>query len=348
MAPEVPSDPSAALKRLAAGRADFAISYEPEVLIARSEGVPVVAVGALVTRPAERGDLRTDRISGPDDLEGKTIGAAGTPSDRPLLDAVVRDGGGDPSKVTVKNVGFNLSPALAAGTVDAVIGAYWNIELVDLERQDQPVEALKLDEHGVPTYDELVVVTSDTVARDKPELVRAFLRGLQKGQDWAATDQAGAVEHLLEANKDLDEDTVKAQLRETAPVLSPSDVPTLGVDPAQWTQFADWMTQNGLLTKPVDAIRRRDRPLPPRGPLTRPTRAVYQEQPGPQVRVIVGPSPCPSRACRSGRTASWWSKGVAGVAQAQSRRPRWRWWWRPGPSRRCSARPRGASRVIAE
>ncbi len=232
VAPEVPSDPSAALKRLAAGRADFAISYEPEVLIARSEGVPVVAVGALVTRPLNAVIYRTDRISGPDDLEGKTIGAAGTPSDRPLLDAVVRDGGGDPSKVTVKNVGFNLSPALAAGKVDAVIGAYWNIELVDLERQDQPVEALKLDEHGVPTYDELVVVTSDTVARDKPELVRAFLRGLQKGQDWAATDQAGAVEHLLEANKDLDEDTVKAQLRETAPVLSPSDVPTLGVDPA--------------------------------------------------------------------------------------------------------------------
>jgi putative hydroxymethylpyrimidine transport system substrate-binding protein len=253
VAAEVPSDPSAALKRLAAGRADFAISYEPEVLIARSEGVPVVAVGALVTRPLNAVIYRTDRISGPDDLEGRTVGAAGTPSDRPLLDAVVRNGGGDPSKVTVKNVGFNLSPALAAGKVDAVIGAYWNIELVDLERQDQPVAALKLDEHGVPTYDELVVVTSDTVARDKPELVRAFLRGLQKGQDWAATDQAGAVEYLLDANKDLDEETVEAQLRETAPVLSPSDVPTLSVDPAQWAEFAAWMTENGLLTEPVDA-----------------------------------------------------------------------------------------------
>ncbi len=251
--PEVPSDPSAALKRLAAGRAEFAISYEPEVLIARSQGVPVVAVGALVTRPLNAVIYRTDRISGPDDLEGKTVGAAGLPSDRPLLDAVVRDGGGDPSKVTVKNVGFNLSPALAAGKVDAVIGAFWNIELVDLERQDQPVAALKLDENGVPTYDELVVVTSDTVARDKPELVRAFLRGLQKGQDWAATDQSGAVEHLLDANKDLDKDTVEAQLRETAPVLSPSDVPTLSVDPAQWAAFASWMTSNGLITKPVDA-----------------------------------------------------------------------------------------------
>jgi putative hydroxymethylpyrimidine transport system substrate-binding protein len=251
--PEVPSDPSAALKRLAAGRAEFAISYEPEVLIARSQGVPVVAVGALVTRPLNAVIYRTDRISGPDDLEGKTIGAAGLPSDRPLLDAVVRNGGGDPANVTVRNVGFNLSPALAGGRVDAVIGAFWNIELVELERQDQPVAALRLDEHGVPTYDELVVVTSDTIARERPDLVERFLRGLRHGQDWAATDQTGAVEHLLEANPDLDEDTVTAQLRETAEVLSPSDVPTLHVDPAQWAGFAAWMTENGLLEEPVDA-----------------------------------------------------------------------------------------------
>ena len=178
--------------------------------------------------------------------------SAGTPSDKPLLDAVVRNGGGDPAKVTLRNIGFTLSPALAAGKVDAVIGAYWNIELIDLERQGQPVAALRLDENGVPSYDELVVVTSDAVARDKPELVRAFLRGLRTGQDWAATDQAGAVQHLLDANKDLDEETVAAQLDVTADVLSPSDVPTLTVDPAAWGRFATWMTDNGLLTEPVD------------------------------------------------------------------------------------------------
>ena len=164
----------------------------------------------------------------------------------------MRDGGGDPAKVTVRNVGFNLSPALAAGKVDAIIGAYWNIEQIELERQGQPVGALRLDEHGVPTYDELVLVTSDTVAREKPELVRAVLRGLRMGQDWAATDQSGAVQDLLKANKDLDEDTVAAQLDVTADVLSPSDVPTLTVNPAAWKRFAAWMTANGLLTKPVD------------------------------------------------------------------------------------------------
>ena len=75
--PEVPSDPAAGLKRVAAGRADFAISYEPEVLIARSQGVPVVAVGALVTRPLNAVIDRTDRISGPDDLRARRSGPPG-------------------------------------------------------------------------------------------------------------------------------------------------------------------------------------------------------------------------------------------------------------------------------
>jgi putative hydroxymethylpyrimidine transport system substrate-binding protein len=205
VSPSVPSDPAAALKQVGAGRAPFAISYEPEVLLARSQGVPVVAVGALVTHPLNSIIARTDRgIERPRDLEGKTVGIAGVPSDRPLLDAVVRSDGGDPDEVEVRTIGFTLSPALAAGKVDAVIGAYWNIELVELERQGVDVTAFRLEEHGVPDYDELVVVTSDRIAQDRPELVEAFLRGLRAGQDWAGADQAGAVEHLLEANGDLD------------------------------------------------------------------------------------------------------------------------------------------------
>ena len=46
MHPQVPSDPSAPIKEVAAGRADLAISYEPEVLLARDQGLDVKAVGA--------------------------------------------------------------------------------------------------------------------------------------------------------------------------------------------------------------------------------------------------------------------------------------------------------------
>lgn len=249
----VPSDPAASLKQVGAGRAQFALSYEPEVLIARSQGVPVVAVAAVIPHPLNSVLVRTDRgITTPKDLEGKTVGAAGVPSDRPLLDAVVRSAGGDPSKVEVRNIGFTLGPALAAGKVDAVIGAYWNIEQVELRAQGVDVAALRLEENGVPDYDELVVVTSEDVARDEPEMVRAFLRGLRTGQDWAATDQSGAVDHLVAANGDLQRDTLEEQLDLTAELLSPPDEPTLSVDPAEWRTFEAWMRENGLLTKPVD------------------------------------------------------------------------------------------------
>lgn len=251
--PSVPSDPAAALKQVATGKAPFAISYEPEVLIARSQGVPVVAVGAVIPHPLNSVIVRTDRgIRTPADLEGRTVGVAGVPSDRPLLDAVVRSAGGDPAAVKVRNIGFTLAPALAAGKVDAVIGAYWNVEQVDLERQGVEVDAFRLEENGVPDYDELVVVTSDEIARDRPDLVRSFLAGLRAGQDWAATDQTGAVDHLVEANPDLDRETLTEQVRATAELLSPSDEPTLNVDPAEWAAFADWMRENGLLTEDVD------------------------------------------------------------------------------------------------
>jgi putative hydroxymethylpyrimidine transport system substrate-binding protein len=256
VAPTVPSDPAAALKQVGAGRAPFAVSYEPEVLLARSQGIPVVAVAALVTHPLNSIIARTDRdIARPRDLEGKTVGIAGVPSDRPLLEAVVRSDGGDPNEVDVRTIGFTLSPALAAGKVDAVIGAYWNIELVELERQGVEVTAFRLEEHGVPDYDELVIVTSDEIARDRPELVEAFLRGLRAGQDWAATDHVGAVEHLVAANEDLDAETVREQVRLTADLISPPDEPTLHVDPAEWRAFADWMREAGLLDEPVDVDR---------------------------------------------------------------------------------------------
>jgi putative hydroxymethylpyrimidine transport system substrate-binding protein len=265
--PTVPSDPAASLKQVGAGRAPFAVSYEPEVLLARSRGVPVVAIGAIVTHPLNAVIVRRDRgISSPRELEGRTVGAAGLPTDRPLLDAVVRSDGGDPASVTMKNVGFNLAPALAAGTVDAVIGAYWNIEGVQLERQGVPVDSFRLEQNGVPDYDELVVVTSDEVAKKDPELVRSFLRALRKGQDWAATDQSGATKHLLDVNKDLDETTVDHQVRLTADLFSPPDGPTLGLDPAEWTAMADWMRANGLLTTPLDvsqAVTERFLPEPP-------------------------------------------------------------------------------------
>ena len=252
--PRVPVDAAASLKEVATGQADFAISYEPEVLIARSEGIPVTAVGALVTSPLNailaRGDRGITRLR---DLEGKRVGIAGVPSDRALLDTAVRADGGDPAKVKTVTVGFTLAPSLAKGTVDAVIGAYWNVEAVELEQKGTRVTTFRLEDNGIPDYDELVVVTSDDIARERPDLVAKVLEGLGRGQEWAVNNQDAAVAHLLAANKDLDPKLTAEGLRLVAPLLDPPDAPPLALSEDAWVAYAAWMTKMGLLAKPVDA-----------------------------------------------------------------------------------------------
>jgi putative hydroxymethylpyrimidine transport system substrate-binding protein len=243
----VPTDPAAALKQVASGKSEFAVSYAPEVLLARQAGVPVVAVGTLIGVPLNSVIARADRgITRPRDLEGKTVGAAGVPSDRALLDTVVRADGGDPAKVRVRNIGFTLSPALAAGRVDAVIGAYWNIEAPELERQNVPITVMRLEEHGVPSYDELVVVTGDELARDRPDLVRDMLAALAEGQEWAAANPEAAVEALTAANPDLSTAVLGEQVAATVPLFVPEGRRPIAIRPSEWQAFAAWMNLREL------------------------------------------------------------------------------------------------------
>ena len=249
IAPSVPSDPTTTLTAVAAGKKDLAITYAPELLIARSKGVPVKAVGAIAQVPLNSIMARSDRgIERPRDLEGKVVGIAGVPSDRALLDTVVAADGGDPSKVTTKVVGYSLAPSLAAGKVDAVIGAYWNIEGPDLRMKDVPVTVMKLDDHGVPRYDELVLVASEDAIRDKPAALRAALAGIAAGQSAAVADAGAAVAALEKANPDIAKKVLPAQVSDTIPALVPEGSAPLRMDAAQWEALATWMREKGLLT----------------------------------------------------------------------------------------------------
>ena len=122
-----PPDPAAPIKQVAAGRADLAISYEPEVLRARDQGLNVVAVGAIVRKPLTSIiSLPKGKIRSPRDLEGKTVGTAGIDYQAAYLRTILDRAGVDPSTVKTRNLGFNLVGPLVAGKVDAVLGAFWN------------------------------------------------------------------------------------------------------------------------------------------------------------------------------------------------------------------------------
>src|SRR3954464_12333418 len=157
---KAPPDPSTPLKLLRAGRADLVLSYEPELLLARDKGADdLVAVGALVQKPlTSLMALPGSGIRAAKDLAGKRVGTAGISYQSAYLRTIAEKAGIDPGSIKETNVGFDFSRPLIAKRVDATLGAFWNYEGTDLKRRGKDPVILKMDELGVPTYDELVFV----------------------------------------------------------------------------------------------------------------------------------------------------------------------------------------------
>ena len=244
-----PSDPSAPLKQVAAGRVDLAISYEPEVLRARSQGLHVVAVGALVRTPLTSIiSLPKAKIDSPKDLKGKTVGTAGIDYQHAYLQTILDKANVPQSSVKERNVGFNLVPALVSGKVDAILGGFWNYEAIDLRQRNKHPKVIRLEQVGVPDYDELVfVANADNLAQSGP-LIRRFLSALRRGEITLKHNPALGVSALVSANPDLDPKLQTAAVKATLPYFSPPHGKPYGYqDPEKWRRFATWMTNAGLI-----------------------------------------------------------------------------------------------------
>jgi putative hydroxymethylpyrimidine transport system substrate-binding protein len=243
-----PSDPSAPLKLLAAGKADLAVSYEPEVLRARDKGLSVMAVAALVRVPLTSiVSLPRAGINKPEDLRGKTVGTAGIDYQSAYLKAIA------PPGYKERNVGFDLVPALVSGKVDAVLGAYWNYEAIQLRQKGRDPRVIRIEQAGVPSYDELVIVARESDVNDHPDRIRRFLKALGDGAARVKAQPGRATDALLAANKDLDPQLQRASIQATLPYFLPKRGQPYGyMDPGEWGLFTGFMQSNGLLSKAPD------------------------------------------------------------------------------------------------
>jgi putative hydroxymethylpyrimidine transport system substrate-binding protein len=256
--PRAPSDPTAPLKLLAAGRADLAISYEPEVLLARDRGLRLVSVGAIVQRPLTSIiALGSARIRGVPDLREKKVGTAGIPYQSQYLRTILQRANVNPNSVDQIDVGFNLVPAMLSRRVDATLGGFWNYEGVQLRLRKRRPTVIPVDRAGIPTYNELVLVARQEDLDSEGGRVRRFLRGLTRGYQAARRDPAGAVDQLVAANRDLDRRLQLASVRATLPVFFPADPrrPFGYQDPARWNRYGRWMLDNELLRNDPRAAR---------------------------------------------------------------------------------------------
>jgi putative hydroxymethylpyrimidine transport system substrate-binding protein len=249
-----PPDPAAPIKQVAAGRVDLAISYEHEVLRARDQGLNVVSIAAIVQKPLTSIiSLPEGKIRKPADLRGKIVGTAGIDYQSAYLRTILADAGVPEGSVKERNVGFAFSPALITGRIDAALGAFWNYEGTELRLRGKRPRIIRMEDAGVPTYNELVLVANaDALERDAAK-IRAFIGAVSRGTRDLRADPDAAVDGLLEANPDLDAELQRAVVKVTLPLFFPPAGKPFGwQSPDEWDAFAAWMEDNRLLENPAD------------------------------------------------------------------------------------------------
>jgi putative hydroxymethylpyrimidine transport system substrate-binding protein len=248
--PVIPAETAEPLKLLAAGRVDMAISYEPEVLLARDQGLKVVSVGALVQRPLTSIiALPGAHVSSVAQLAGKTVGTAGIPYQAAELHTALQSAGVNPASVKEVNVGFNLVPAMLSGKVAATLGGYWNYEAIQLQLMHKHPVTIPINQAGVPTYDELVLVVRESEAHTDGQDLRAFLQALTRGERQVRADPAAAAALVVKANPSLEEKLQLESIEQTLPAAQPtsSSNPFGWQDPTAWAAFGNWMYSHRLL-----------------------------------------------------------------------------------------------------
>jgi putative hydroxymethylpyrimidine transport system substrate-binding protein len=254
--PQAPADPAEPLKLLAAGRVDMAISYEPEVLLARDQGLKLVSIGALVQRPLTSIIALPGRhVARVSDLARKHVGTAGIPYQAAELRTALQSAGVNPSSVHEVNVGFNLVPAMLAGRVDATLGGFWNYEGVQLRLAHKHPVVIPVDRAGVPVYDELVVVVREQEARTRGQDLRAFMQALTRGEKEVRADPSAATALLTSANPSLEAKLQLESIRQTLPATQPADAskPFGWQEPSAWAAFGSWMLSHRLVAHDPNA-----------------------------------------------------------------------------------------------
>ena len=248
--PQAPAEPAEPLKLLAAGRVDMAISYEPELLLARDQGLKLVSVAALVQRPLTSFiALAGKHVRKIADLAGKRVGTAGIAYQKAELQTALQANGVNPATVREVNVGFNLIPAMLSGHVDATLGGFWNYEGIQLQLQHRHPLVVPVDRAGVPSYDELVLVVREDEARTRGQDLRGFLQALSGGEREVKADPAAAAALVVRANPSLESKLQLESIRRTLPAAQPAGPgkPFGFQDSAAWAAFGTWMFSHRLL-----------------------------------------------------------------------------------------------------
>ncbi|MCX5516329.1 ABC transporter ATP-binding protein [Kaistia algarum] len=246
-----PADASAPPRLVAAGQADIAVTYQPDLMLQVKEGLPLTRIGTLVETPLNALiALKDGPIQKLEDLKGKKIGYSVASLQNAYIDSILASAGLTSKDVEMVNVNFNLSTSLMSGQVDAVIDGYRNFELTQLAIEGKPGKAWFPEEHGVPPYDELIYVTRNELRTD-PRMAR-FIAAVEEATIFLTNHPDEALALFLKAHPDLNDELNRKAFADTLPRFAKRPA---ALDPGRYDRFALYLKERGLIdvVPPIDS-----------------------------------------------------------------------------------------------
>jgi putative hydroxymethylpyrimidine transport system substrate-binding protein len=240
-----PANPADPPKLVAAGKADIAISYQPQLHMQVHEGLPLVRVGTLVATPLNcLLVLKDGPIKQLSDLKNKKIGYSIAGMEQALLSAILKKANINKDEVEYINVNWSLSPALMSKQVDAVIGAYRNFELNQMEIEGVEGKCFYIEEEGVPPYDELIFIVNNQNINKK--MLIKFLSAIEKATQYIINHPEESWEIFANSSKELNNELNRKAWFDTIPrfALRPA-----ALDKGRYNRFEEFLYVEGLINK---------------------------------------------------------------------------------------------------
>lgn len=260
---QYPSNDTDAMTLVAAGKAEIGLFYQHDLIQAdANQNIGLKSIGAVVQSPLNIIlSLADKNIHRPKDLEGKTVGYAGTLLSEAFVKAMMQADGADYSTVKMVNVGFDLMSSMTTGQVDATIGCLVNHEVPVMEEKGFKVNYFMVNEYGIPNYYEAILMAEKKWIDKDPEAVKGFLRACEKGFRDTKSDPEACLDILMKNqnadNFPLSRDVERKSLAMLLPRMETKDAPFLSQSPEIWQKNIDWMRNFGLIKrelKPSDVM----------------------------------------------------------------------------------------------
>lgn len=238
-----PADPSMPPRLVAAKQGDLAISYQPQLYMYAEQGLPLVRVGTIVNSPLNTlAVLEKSGIKSMADFKGKKIGFSVSGVEEATLGMMLKEGGLTMKDITMVNVNFQLVSSLMSGQVDAVIGGYRNFEATEIRDLGVEPKLFNVEEHGVPTYDELIVLANKDSVNDPK--IKKFMLALKKGTEYLLAHPDETWEAFAKKYPDLNNKLNKTAWKDTLPMFAKDP---LALDVARYTNYGKFLFDNKLI-----------------------------------------------------------------------------------------------------